>query len=75
MSGVGVTVIGAKGAVLDGQGAALWDGKGDAGTTKPKFFFAHGLSGNSVISNVKILNSPAQVVINNTTLTGLPNLC
>lgn len=55
-------MTGASGSVLDGQGASLWDGKGGAGTTKPKFFYAHGLSGNSVISNIHIKNAPQQVV-------------
>lgn len=61
VSGSGITVSGASGAVLDGQGALWWDGKGDSGVKKPKFFAAHDMTGNSLIENIKILNPPHQV--------------
>lgn len=52
---------GASSSVLDGGGAQYWDGQGsNGGKTKPKFFYAHSLT-NSVIQNVKIINSPVQV--------------
>jgi polygalacturonase len=61
VSGTDITVTGASGSVLDGGGAQYWDGKGsNGGKTKPKFFYAHSLT-NSVIQNVKIINSPVQV--------------
>lgn len=57
-----ITVKGASGSVLDGQGALYWDGKGgNGGKTKPKFFSAHSLS-SSTISNILIKNPPVQVV-------------
>ncbi|PSR80019.1 glycosyl hydrolases family 28-domain-containing protein [Coniella lustricola] len=61
VSGSGITVSGASGHVLDGQGALWWDGLGDSGVTKPKFFAAHDLTGNSLIENINILNPPHQV--------------
>ncbi|KAF7874171.1 hypothetical protein EAF04_002843 [Stromatinia cepivora] len=61
VSGTDITVTGASGSVLDGQGAKYWDGKGsNGGKTKPKFFYAHSLKGKSSINNIKILNSPVQ---------------
>lgn len=61
VSGTDITVTGATGSVLDGGGAQYWDGQGsNGGKTKPKFFYAHSLT-NSVIQNVKIINSPVQV--------------
>ncbi|EED12048.1 polygalacturonase 2 precursor, putative [Talaromyces stipitatus ATCC 10500] len=61
VSGSDVTVEGAPGAVLNGDGARWWDGKGsNGGKKKPKFFFAHNLK-SSNISNIKIENSPVQV--------------
>jgi polygalacturonase len=61
VSGTDITVTGASGSVLDGGGAQYWDGEGsNGGKTKPKMFYAHSLT-NSVIQNVKIINSPVQV--------------
>jgi polygalacturonase len=55
-------VTGASGSVLDGNGQLWWDGKGsNGGKTKPKFFYAHDLTGTSSISNIYIKNSPVQV--------------
>ncbi|TEY78304.1 hypothetical protein BOTCAL_0050g00360 [Botryotinia calthae] len=62
VSGTDITVTGAAGSKLDGQGAKYWDGKGtNGGKTKPKFFYAHSLKGKSTISGINILNSPVQV--------------
>jgi polygalacturonase len=75
VSGDKITVIGASGSVLDGQGSRWWDGKGtNGGKTKPKFFYAHKMT-NSNIQNIKIKDSPVQIFsINNAqklTLTGI----
>ncbi|CAN8105535.1 unnamed protein product [Discula destructiva] len=61
ISGTGISVTGASGHVLDGQGAQWWDGEGDDGVTKPKFFYAHDMISSS-ISGINILNPPHQVV-------------
>lgn len=60
VSGTDITVKGASGHKLDGQGALWWDGKGDEGVTKPKFFKAHDLT-SSTIESLKIVNPPHQV--------------
>lgn len=58
VSGNNITVKGAPGSVLDGQGALWWDGLGNGGgTTKPKFFKANHLN-NSVLDSINILNAP-----------------
>jgi len=62
VSGTDITVTGASGSVLDGDGSRWWDGKGtNGGKTKPKFFAAHDLLGKSAINNINIKNSPVQV--------------
>ncbi|KXT15999.1 hypothetical protein AC579_9518 [Pseudocercospora musae] len=61
VSGRSINVTGASGSVLDGGGARWWDGEGsNGGKTKPKFFYAHGMT-SSTISNITIKNSPAHV--------------
>lgn len=60
VSGTNVKVAGTSSAVLDGQGALWWDGEGDDGKVKPKFFQAHDLT-DSVIENINVLNPPHQV--------------
>lgn len=60
VSGSSITVQGADGHELDGQGALWWDGEGDSGTSKPKFFQAHSLT-DSTISGINIKNPPHQV--------------
>ncbi|KAL1306205.1 hypothetical protein AAFC00_004303 [Neodothiora populina] len=61
ISGTSLTVKGASGAVLDGQGSKYWDTKGgNGGKTKPKFFYAHDMI-DSTISSIKVINSPVQV--------------
>lgn len=60
VSGTDITVTGAKGHVIDGDGSRWWDGKGsNGGTTKPKFFYAHDLT-SSTINGLSIKNSPVQ---------------
>jgi polygalacturonase len=62
VSGTDITVTGASGSVLNGDGSRWWDGEGsNGGKTKPKFFYAHSLKGTSTISNIYIQNSPVQV--------------
>ncbi len=62
VSGANIVVTGASGSVLDGNGHLWWDGKGtNGGKVKPKFFYAHDLTGSSSISNIYIKNSPVQV--------------
>lgn len=59
-SGTGLTVTGASGHVIDGNGAKWWDGEGsNGGVTKPKFFYAHKMI-DSTISNLNIQNYPVQ---------------
>ncbi|KAI4693304.1 uncharacterized protein J4E88_001675 [Alternaria novae-zelandiae] len=60
--GTKITVKGAEGSVLDGDGARWWDGEGgNGGKTKPKFFSAHKLTDSS-ITGITIKNPPVQVV-------------
>ncbi|KAJ5920135.1 hypothetical protein N7516_010993 [Penicillium verrucosum] len=66
VSGTSITVKGAAGAQLNGDGARWWDSKGgNGGKTKPKFFNAHSLK-NSKIENIFVKNSPSQVFSINT---------
>ncbi|RDW67001.1 hypothetical protein BP5796_09750 [Coleophoma crateriformis] len=61
VSGKDIAVSGATGHVLDGNGAKWWDGKGsNGGVTKPKFFYAHSLTGSSSIKGLNVLNTPVQ---------------
>jgi polygalacturonase len=61
VSGSNIQVSGASGSVIDGGGARWWDGQGgNGGKTKPKLFFAHGVTGSSSISNLYIKNTPVQ---------------
>ncbi|KUJ08968.1 endopolygalacturonase [Mollisia scopiformis] len=61
VSGSGITVNGASGSKIDGGGARWWDGEGsNGGKTKPKFFYAHSLTGSSIIENLSVLNTPVQ---------------
>lgn len=61
VSGSDITVTGADGAYLNGDGSRWWDGEGsNGGKTKPKFFYAHDLT-SSTISGIYIQNSPVQV--------------
>nr|CCJ09449.1 glycoside hydrolase family 28 protein [Phaedon cochleariae] len=56
-----VTVKGASGHVLDGQGPKYWDGKGDGGVKKPKFVKVRA-TGGSVLTGLHVLNCPRQCV-------------
>lgn len=59
-SGNNITITGASGHVIDGNGKAWWDGQGsNGGKTKPKFFAAHKLI-DSTISSLHIQNYPVQ---------------
>jgi polygalacturonase len=61
VSGSSIHVSGASGSVIDCGGARWWDGKGgNGGKTKPKFFYAHSVTGTSTISNLNIKNTPVQ---------------
>ncbi|CAK3750448.1 glycoside hydrolase family 28 [Lecanosticta acicola] len=61
-SGTDITITGASGHVIDGNGAAWWDGEGsNGGVTKPKFFYAHSLK-NSTIQGLNFKNSPVQLM-------------
>ncbi|KAI3394228.1 hypothetical protein diail_3003 [Diaporthe ilicicola] len=60
VSGTDITVTGASGHVIDGNGAKWWDGKGsNGGKTKPKFFYAHSMK-QSTIQGLNVKNSPVQ---------------
>ncbi|KAF2020427.1 glycoside hydrolase family 28 protein [Aaosphaeria arxii CBS 175.79] len=60
VSGTKITVKGASGHTIDGNGPKWWDGKGgNGGKTKPKFFAAHSLK-QSTISYLNVLNTPVQ---------------
>lgn len=61
VSGTNIKVSGASGHSINGNGAAWWDGEGgNGGKTKPKFFYAHSLTGTSSITGLNILNTPVQ---------------
>lgn len=60
VSGTDITVTGASGHVIDGNGSKWWDGKGsNGGKTKPKFFYAHSMK-QSTIKGLNVKNSPVQ---------------
>ncbi|KAK7744505.1 hypothetical protein SLS53_003389 [Cytospora paraplurivora] len=62
IEGTKISIEGASGATLNGNGAKWWDGKGsNSGKTKPKFFAAHSLK-DSTITNLYIKNTPVQAV-------------
>jgi hypothetical protein len=49
VSGTDITVTGASGAYLNGNGADWWDGEGsNGGKTKPKFFYAHSMISSTI---------------------------
>nr|ADU33280.2 endopolygalacturonase [Chrysomela tremula] len=60
IKGKAITVVGAEGSVLDGQGQLYWDGKGgNGGKDKPKFFKIKATEG-SHFKNINLLNCPVQ---------------
>lgn len=63
ISGENIAISGKSGHVLNGGGARWWDTLGsNGGKTKPKFFYAHKLTGSSSIKGINILNTPIQAV-------------
>ena len=64
ISGDNIKIKGAPDSVLNGSGELWWDGEGQTGKKKPKFFQAR--LTNSTIDGIRILNSPVHVFsINN----------
>ncbi|KAI9930752.1 hypothetical protein ASPWEDRAFT_171376 [Aspergillus wentii DTO 134E9] len=62
LAGKGVTITGADGHVIDGDGSRWWDTKGtNGGKTKPKFMYAHKLE-DSTIKGLSIKNTPVQAI-------------
>ncbi|CAI4584112.1 BCE_3a_G0031860.mRNA.1.CDS.1 [Saccharomyces cerevisiae] len=60
ISGSKISVVGASGHTIDGQGAKWWDGLGDSGKVKPKFVKLV-LTGTSKVTGLNIKNAPHQV--------------
>ncbi len=59
VSGTDITITGASGHSIDGNGAAYWDGQGsNGGADKPDHFFVVKDVTNGHISNLNILNWP-----------------
>ncbi|RKL32530.1 Polygalacturonase [Fusarium proliferatum] len=61
ISGSGVTITGASGHVIDGNGQAYWDGQGSNNQDNPKpdhFIVVKKTTGNSKITNLNIQNWP-----------------
>ncbi|KAM3074464.1 hypothetical protein ACMFMG_002732 [Clarireedia jacksonii] len=59
VKGNNITITGASGHVIDGNGAAYWDGEGsNGGSDKPDHFFVVKDVTNGVISNLNIQNWP-----------------
>ncbi|PQE12455.1 endopolygalacturonase D protein [Rutstroemia sp. NJR-2017a WRK4] len=59
VKGNDITITGASGHVIDGNGAAYWDGEGsNGGSDKPDHFFVVKDVTNGVISNLNIQNWP-----------------
>ncbi|XP_050503191.1 polygalacturonase-like [Diabrotica virgifera virgifera] len=72
VAGKNVLVQGAPGSILNGQGEKYWDGFGDNGVVKPKFFRV-ATSGGSIFRNIYLLNCPhfcVGVYATDVTLTG-----
>ncbi|CDU22900.1 probable PGU1-Endo-polygalacturonase [Sporisorium scitamineum] len=60
VSSKNIDVSGASGTLIDGGRAQWWDGKGsNGGVTKPKLFYAHGLT-NSKMRSLNIKNTPVK---------------
>ncbi|KZM23997.1 uncharacterized protein EKO05_0009305 [Ascochyta rabiei] len=60
IGGTDFHITAASGAVIDGNGAAWWDGKGDNGVEKPNHFIQVKAAGtHSLIENLVIKNYPA----------------
>ncbi|KAJ7110426.1 glycosyl hydrolases family 28-domain-containing protein [Mycena epipterygia] len=62
IGGTNITIQGAACSVLDGNGAAWWDGIGsNGGVPKPDHMITGKLLGNSVVKNLYIQNAPTHV--------------
>lgn len=61
INGTGVTIAGETGSVLDGQGQLYWDGQGEWGSLKPKFFIIQ--LHNSTIRDIYVKNCPVHCVL------------
>lgn len=62
VSGSGITITGAEGHVIDGNGPAYWDGQGtNGGTDKPDFFFSVANTTNSAVRDLYIQNWPTHL--------------
>lgn len=76
VSGTDITITGAEGHVIEGNGAAYWDGKGsNGGQDKPDHFFVVKEVYNSKITNLNIQNWPVHCFeitdVENLTVSGL----
>ncbi|KAG5866723.1 hypothetical protein JTB14_019619 [Gonioctena quinquepunctata] len=60
-AGQRLTVKGAQGSILDGQGAQYWDGLGQTGSKKPVFMKIN-VRGGSSFENINLLNCPRHCV-------------
>lgn len=59
LTGTDITVTGASGNIIDGNGQAYWDGEGsNGGSDKPDHFFVVKDVENAVIENLNIQNWP-----------------
>ncbi|KAJ5679217.1 endopolygalacturonase D [Penicillium macrosclerotiorum] len=59
ISGTDITITGAEGHVIEGNGAAYWDGEGsNGGQDKPDHFIVVKKTYNSKITNLNIMNWP-----------------
>ncbi|KAJ7499955.1 glycoside hydrolase [Mycena latifolia] len=76
IGGQDITIQGASGSVIDGNGQAWWDGQGsNGGVTKPDHFIVLKTTGNSLLQNLHIQNWPVHCFeitsASGTTITGL----
>ncbi|KAF8208977.1 glycosyl hydrolases family 28-domain-containing protein [Mycena galopus ATCC 62051] len=76
IGGEDITIQGASGSVIDGNGQAWWDGQGsNGGTTKPDHFIVLKTTGTSLLQNLHIQNWPVHCFeitsASGTTITGL----
>lgn len=61
INGTNITVAGEDGSIFDGQGQLYWDGQGEWGVVKPKFFTIQ--LHNSTMKNIYVLNTPVHCVL------------
>ncbi|KAJ7059727.1 neutral endopolygalacturonase SSPG6 [Mycena amicta] len=76
IGGANITIQGAAGSIIDGNGQAWWDGQGsNGGVTKPDHFIVLKTTGTSVVQNLHIQNWPVHCFeitsASGTTITGL----